>query len=175
MVNFKAVAGGISIAVLSATLAFAADPIPPGDDGFTKYGDAEGWNVFVDNERGSCLIERVDEAGNIVQMGLTKDHAFGYLGVFSKGDTGIKKGKETEIFLDIDGVLFSSTSTGLKGNITKGYSGGYVLANNPVFIDAVKTKHVMTVFPKKAAAFKVDLHGTYKAMDMARKCNAEQG
>jgi len=175
MFNFKAIAGGISIAAISATLAFAADPIAPGDDGFTNYGEAEGWNVFVDNERGSCLIERIDGADNIVQMGLTKDHSFGYLGVFSKGDTGIKKGKKSEIFLDIDGVLFSSMSTGLKGNITEGYSGGYILANNPVFIDAVKTKYVMTVFPKQAAAFTVDLHGTYKAMDLARKCNAEQG
>jgi len=175
MLNFKTVATGAAIAALSATMAFASDSAGPGDAGFTKYGAVEGWNVFVDNEKKSCLIERVDPAGTVVQMGLTKDHKFGYVGVFSTGDTGVKKGKKSEIFLDIDGQLFSSTATGLKGNITEGYTGGYILANNPVFIDAVKTKYIMTVFPDKTAAFKVDLHGTYKAMDMARKCNGEQG
>lgn len=175
MTSFKAILGGVAGAALSATIAMAADPVPPGNDGFTKYGEVEGWNVFIDNEKKSCLIERIDEAGNVVQMGLTKDHQFGYVGVFSKGDTGIKKGKESEIFLDIDGVLFSSTSTGMKGNITDGYSGGYILANNPVFIDALAKKYIMTVFPNKKAAFEVDLKGTYKAMDAARKCNSEQG
>ena len=175
MFNVKTMISGLAVSLVSATLAMAADPVPPGDDGFTKYGEAEGWNVFVDNEKKSCLIERVDEAGNVVQMGLTKDHNFGYVGVFSKGDTGVKRGEESEIFLDIDGVLFSSTATGMKGNITEGYSGGYILANNPVFIDAVAKKYVMTVFPGEQAAFTVDLKGTYKAMDMARKCNSEQG
>jgi hypothetical protein len=142
--------------------------------GFANYGAVEGWNVFVDNDKKPCLIERVDDAGNVVQMGLTADSKFGYLGVFSKGNTGVKKGAKEEIFLDIDGELFSSASTGMKGNITEGYSGGYILANNQVFIDAVKTKYIMTVFPKEDAMFTVDLHGTYKAMDMARKCNREQ-
>lgn len=175
MVNLKAIAYGATAAVFSATIAMAADPVPPGDDGFSSYGAVEGWNVFVDNEKKSCLIERVEEGKSIVQMGLTADAKFGYLGVFTAGDAGIKKGEKSEIFIDIDGVLFSSTSTGMKGNITEGYSGGYILANNPIFIEAVAKKYMMTVFPGKAGAFQVDLKGTYKAMEMARKCNSEQG
>lgn len=174
MFNLRSILGGAAIAAVSATFAMA-ETAGPGTAGFTKYDVVEGWNVFVDNEKKSCLIERTDAAGNVVQMGLTKDQQFGYVGVFSKGDTGIKKGKKSEIFLDIDGVLFSSEATGMKGNVTKGYSGGYILANNPVFIDALATKYVMTVFPKQDAVFTVDLHGTYKAMEMARKCNGEQG
>ena len=175
MVNFKTLTCGAAIAVFSATIAMASDPVPPGDDGFTNYGAVEGWNVFVDNEKKSCLIERADEGKSIVQMGLTADSEFGYLGVFTTGDVGIKKNEKSEIFIDIDGVLFSSTSTGMKGNITEGYSGGYILANNPVFIEAIAKKYVMTVFPGKVGAFQVDLKGTYKAMEMARKCNSEQG
>jgi len=167
---------GATIAMVAATMAFSGqDAVPPGDDGFTKYGEVEGWTVYIDVERGSCLIERVDEAENIVQMGLTKDKNFGYLGVFTKADIGIKKGKKEKIYLDIDGTLFVSESTGMKGNISKGYSGGYVLANNPVFIDAIANKYTMIVFPRKQGAFTVDLAGTKKAMAEARKCNAEQG
>lgn len=177
MLGFKTIAGGISIAAITATLAMAADSdaVLPGSGGFTKYGEVEGWTVYVDIERKSCLIEAVDAAENVVQMGLTRDHSFGYLGVFSKGDTGVKKGKKSDIFIDIDGELFKSESTGIKGNITKGYSGGYILANNPAFIDAVAKKYTMTVFPDRDGAFVVDLTGTLKAMEMARKCNAEQG
>lgn len=169
MSRFKTVSCVAAVAAISATCAFAQ----PGDAGFTKYGEVEGWNVYVDNEKKSCLIERAGD-DNVVQMGLTKDHQFGYLGVFAKGDTGVKKGSKEEIFIDIDGTLFSSTATGMKGNITKGYSGGYILANNPVFIDAVATKYTMTVFPEKEGMFTVDLKGTYKAMEAARKCNNEQ-
>jgi len=161
-------AGSLMIAAISAT-AVAAET-------FTKYGAVEGWNVFVDNEKGTCLIERVDGSGNIVQMGLTKaDHSIGYLGVFTKADLGIKKGKKEDIFVDIDGTLYSSTSTGLKGNITEGYQGGYIRANNPQFISDLAKKYTMTVFPETEGMFVVDLKGTYKAMEMGRKCNAEQG
>lgn len=176
MNKLRAMTGGLLIAAVSATMAMAADKaVPPGSDGFTKYGSVEGWNIFIDNERGSCLIEKIDEAGNVVQMGLTKDHEFGYVGVFTKADLGIKKGKKEKIYLDLDGNLYWSTATDMKGNITEGYQGGYILANNPDFISDLAKKHVMTVFPKKEAAFTVDLTGTYKAIAEARKCNAEQG
>jgi len=168
MCNSKAIAVGLLIAAVSASGAVA--------ETFTKYGAVEGWNVFVDNEKGTCLIERIDESSNVVQMGLTKkDHGLGYLGVFTKADLGIKKGDKAEIFVDIDGTLYSSTSTSMKGNITEGYSGGYILANNPQFTSDLAKKYTMTVFPETMGAFTVDLKGTYKAMEMGRKCNAEQG
>lgn len=175
MRNLKMFLGGLSIAAVSATAGMAADAVPPGSDGFTKHSEVEGWTVYIDNERNSCLIERVDEAGNVVQMGLTKDHEFGYLGVFTKADIGIKKGKKEKVYIDIDGTLYWSEATDMKGNITDGYSGGYILANNPAFIDDIAKKYTMTVFPKKEGAFVVDLKGTYKAIEAARKCNAEQG
>lgn len=38
-------------------------------------------------------------------------------------------------------------------NITQIYCAGCIPANNPVFIDAIKTKYVMNVFPRQKAAF----------------------
>ena len=40
-------------------------------DDFALYGEVEGWKVYVDNEKHSCLIEAVDAQENVVQMGLT--------------------------------------------------------------------------------------------------------
>ena len=175
MPNFKTITSGVAAAVISATMAMAGgDAVPPGDDGFTKVGEVEGWGLFVDNQRKTCMIERMDEAENIVQMGLTADREFGYLGVFTKADIGIRKGKKEKIYIDIDGTLYWSESTGMKGNITEGYSGGYILANNPQFINDVANKYTMTVFPRKQSAFVVDLAGTKKAIAAARECTEEQ-
>lgn len=174
MIKLKTALSVSAIAVGLATGAMAEDVVAPGSDGFTKYGEVEGWNVYVDIERKSCLIENVDAAANVVQMGLTADHSVGYLGVFSKNEAGVRKGQKEEVIISIDGNVYSSKATGMKGNITEGYSGGYILANNPAFISDLAKKYTMTVFPETEAAFVVDLTGTYKAMEMGRKCNAEQ-
>ncbi len=174
MKTFKSLAAVAAILTVSGASAFADNAVLPGDGTFTKYGDVEGWTVYVDVERKSCLIERMDAQANVVQMGLTSDHKLGYLGVFSKtADLG--SGRKEDVFVDLDGTMYSSKATKMKKNITEGYTGGYILANNPQFIEDLAKKYTMTVFPKKEQSFEVDLAGTYKAMEMARTCNAEQG
>ena len=56
----------------------------------------------------------------------------------------------------------------------RGYSGGYVLTDDPKVFDDIANAYTMTVFPEKEYAFIVDLSGTKKALELARKCNAEQ-
>ena len=60
-------------ALFAASATFAANPIPGAEDGFTRYSTVEGWNVFSDAESEACFIERADEGGNVVQVGLTKN------------------------------------------------------------------------------------------------------
>lgn len=160
--------------VLTATSAFASDNVLPGNDGFTKWGEAEGWTVFVDNERKSCLIERMDANENVVQVGLTKDKKYGYVGVFTKADIGLKSGKEKMILL-LDDVLYEGKAHKKTKHLTEGYTGGYILANNPEFVSDFENKYEMVVFPKKEFAFVVSLAGTKKAVEAARTCIQEQG
>lgn len=167
MFNSKTVAAGALVAAVAATSATATEK-------FLKYGEAEGWNVYIDTEKQSCLIERIDEAENVVQMGLTTDRGVAYVGVFVKGATGIKDGEKEAVAIAIDGTLYIGKATGMRGSITKGYSGGYVLSDDPKFIDDIARKEVMTVFPQKEYVFSVSLKGTYKAIEMARQCNKEQ-
>lgn len=155
-----------SLAVAAAFVSTAAVA-----DTFEKYGEVEGWTIYIDNEKQSCLIEAVDDAENVVQMGLTTDRGVAYVGVFVKGKTKIKKGGKEAVVISLDGNLYMGEATGMRGNITKGYSGGYVLSDDPQFVDDVARKHVMTVFPEKEYAFEVNLKGTYKAIEEARECN----
>ncbi|WP_170353103.1 MULTISPECIES: hypothetical protein [Ruegeria] len=157
---------GTAIGLLASTAVSA--------DTFLRYGEVEGWKVFIDQDKKSCLIEAIDDSENVVQMGLTEDRGVGYVGVFTKEKTDIKRGDTEAVAILLGDNLYIGEATGMKGNITKGYSGGYVLSNDPQFAEDIAKQKVMLVFPEKEFAFTVDLTGTYKAMEMARKCNEEQ-
>ena len=156
-------------AVSAALMATAAAA-----DTFTKYGDVEGWNIYVDVERKSCIVESIDANENVVQMGLTKDRGVGYLGVFTKAETGIVRDETDEVIILIGDNIYVGEAKGMRGNITKGYSGGYVLSDDPQFATDIAQQYEMVVFPETQDAFVINLDGTKKALEMARECNAAQ-
>ncbi len=172
--TFKTLTAATLIALGTAGLVNAQSAIPPGDDGFTGYGTVEGWNIFVDNACKTCLIETIDPVGNVVQMGLTEDRGMGYVGVFTKADIGAKKGKTEEVAILIGENMYIGESTQMKGNITDGYSSGYVLSDNPQFVQDLANQYEMVVFPEQDYAFTVNLDGTKKAIEAAAACNQEQ-
>lgn len=167
MFKFKAFSAGVLMAALTATGAAAETP-------FVNYGEVEGWVVFADTAKKSCLIEKTDKLGHVVQMGLTEDRGVGYVGVFTTAETDIKRDDTQAVLISLDGNLYAGEAKGMRGNITKGYTGGYVLSDDPQFVDDLAHKHVMEVFPEKNYGFSVNLAGTYKAIEMARACNQEQ-
>ncbi|MBO9450331.1 hypothetical protein J7426_08705 [Tropicibacter sp. R16_0] len=152
--------------VLAATTAQA--------EKFEPYGAVEGWNIYADTEKKSCMIESKDDFGNVVQMGLTADRGVAYIGVFTQAETNIKKGDKEAVAIVLGDKIYVGEATGMRGNITKGYSGGYVLTDDPAVIEAVAKEYVMSVFPEKEYGFVVNLKGTYKAIEAAAKCNQEQ-
>ena len=156
----------LSVAVLAGTA--------NAEEKFLKYGEVEGWKVFIDQDKKSCLLEAIDEAENVVQMGLTQDRGVGYLGVFTQGETTIKADETEAVAIMIGDNLYIGDATCMRGNITQGYSGGYVLSDDPQFAKDVAQQYEMIVFPEKEYAFVVDLTGTKKAMEMARECNQKQ-
>ena len=173
MRNLMRLIAATSVALSSAMAAYAESPLPKASDVLVRYGDdIEGWTVYANQTRGDCLIVRDSigpDAAGAVQMGVTpNDREVGYLGVFTKKDIGIKPGTESPIFVSIDGKLYGGvvTSADAKG----GYSGGYILTDDPNFKRDVAKKYTMVVFPETIGAFEVDLKGTFKAMAMGRKC-----
>ena len=173
MRNLMRLIAATSVALSSAMAAYAESPLPKASDVLVRYGDdIEGWTVYANQTRGDCLIVRDSigpDAAGAVQMGVTpNDREVGYLGVFTKKDIGIKPGTESPIFVSIDGKLYGGevTSADAKG----GYSGGYIMTDDPNFKRDVAKKYTMVVFPETIGAFEVDLKGTFKAMAKGRKC-----
>ncbi len=165
MRTFRSIALGLLI-TSSATAALA--------EKFIGYGAVEGWNVYVDTEKKSCMVETKDDMDNVIQMGLTKDRGIGYVGVFTKAETDIRTGQKSEVAILLGENIYIGQATGMRGNITKGYSGGYVLTDEPAVFEDIAKEQTMIVFPEKSYSFFVDLTGTYKALELAQKCNEEQ-
>ncbi|TCK99444.1 hypothetical protein BXY66_3948 [Shimia isoporae] len=160
-------------ALLSAA-ALATTAAPAFAEKFIGYGAIEGWNVYVDTEKGTCMIESKDDFDNVVQMGLTEERDVAYIGVFTKEKTNIQRGSKEDVAILIGPNLYFGEATGMRGNITKGYSGGYVLTDDPQVIEDIAKEYIMTVFPEEEFSFSVNLAGTYKALELAKKCNEEQ-
>lgn len=129
-------------------------------------GDAAG---LAESTR-LCRSASDSNGPNSVQMGVTANHEVGYLGVFMKEDIGLQNGNKSEIFVSIGGHLYESVATSTSGELKGGYSGGYILTDDPNFKRDVAKKYEMIVFPETEGTFVVDLKGTFKAMAMGRKC-----
>lgn len=163
------------LATLAAPAAHAQDTggvLPTSEAVFLKWGETEGWTIYMDGGRNTCLIERMDAAENVIQMGLTKDHDHAYVGIFTKADIGIKKGDET-VYIALHDAVYEGKATKLTQHLPKGYTGGYVLTDNPDFVADVQKSYEMIIFPQQDYALAVDLTGSLKAIEAARKCNAE--
>jgi len=174
MRNFMSLIAATSVALSSTIAAYAQDqnPLPKASDVLVRYGpDIEGWTVYANQTRGDCLIvhDYGPDAMGAVQMGVTpNDKEIGYLGVFTKADIGLQSGTQSPIVVSIGGKLYSGVST--TADAKGGYSGGYILTDDPKFKRDVAKKYNMTVFPDTKGAFVVDLKGTFKAMAVGRKC-----
>jgi hypothetical protein len=174
MRKFMTLILAITAALSSAIAAYAQDqnPLPKSTDELVRFGkDIEGWTIYANKTRGDCLIVRQD-GPSAVQMGVTpNDQEVGYLGVFTKLDIGLKNGTKSEIYVAIGGNLYEGVATTAAGGELKdGYSGGYILTDDPKFKRAVAKQYEMTVFPETEGAFVVDLKGTFRAMAAGRKC-----
>lgn len=159
---------------LALTLSLALAATSAAADKFVGYGTVEGWNVYVDTEKNTCMVETKDDFDNVVQMGLNEARDIGYIGIFTKAKTNIQRDFKSGVALLIGDNLYLGEVTGMRGNITKDYSGGYVVTDDPEVFKDIAKSHTMTVFPEKEFSFLVDLTGTHKALEMARACLAEQ-
>lgn len=153
-----------AVIALGATVASAQSK-------FEEAGTVEGWNIWKDLNSSTCFIERQD-GPNVVQMGLTTDHALGYVGVFTTNETDIVNGEIQELQIIIGDNYYKGESKSKKGNLSNNFAGGYFLAErNSQLVEDLAKQYTMTVFPGKEYAFIINLDGTLKAMAAGKECN----
>ena len=172
----------MSCAALAAIVAFGPVPaamaqdgqaLPLATDTFAPYGPFGGWNVFVNETRGTCFAERPSET-SVLQMGITEPAIFAYLGVFTQAPTEVESGKVEPVELLIGERRFVGEVTEAAGNIPGGFSGGYIVSRDLGLIEALGAGTSMTATVGSRPPVEIDLTGTGDAITAVRACNAAQ-
>lgn len=171
--NFKLVSG-LALCAALATPAFASDTsypeaevLPEASDVVENYRKAGDWAIFANLTRKTCYMERTDDAGGAVQMGLTKSGDYGYIGMFIKG-AEVEEGVR-DIALSVNGNVYVGEGTAAT-HLEGGYQGGYVLSNNPDLRRDLEKADEMYAFPDAPYMVTVDLEGARNAIYEVRKC-----
>ena len=163
----------LALALLAGSIAHATDVsdiVPAAGDKLKLFKQVGEWSVYADANRGSCLMERSDDVGNAMQLGLVKDQSATYVGVFTQAD--VKVDPSQPIAIVVDGAVFTGESHGIRsGQLSGKWSGGYVLSQDPDFVTAIAEGRELVAFPENPGLFVVDLTGTKRAIDEVRKCH----
>lgn len=154
-------------------LAQDGQALPSATDTFVPYGPFGGWNVFVNETRGTCFAERVLET-SVLQMGITEPAIFAYLGIFTQAPTEAESGRVEQVELLIGERRFVGEVTEAAGNIPGGFSGGYIVSQDLGFIEALGAGSSMTATVGDRPPLEIDLTGTAEAIEAVRACNAAQ-
>ncbi len=171
-------AGSLVLSFALATMAMASDEeaypeaevLPEASDEIEKYRNAGDWSIYRNMTRGSCFMTRTDDYGGAVQMGLTKDGNYGYVGVFVKG-AEVEEGVKDIAIVVNDNIYVgeSSSATHIEGD----YQGGYILSNNKQLRLDLEKADEMIAFPDAPYMVTVDLKGSRNAIFEVRKCTEE--
>ena len=142
--------------------------------GLIDKGFVAGWNVMVDPDMGNgCLIQTVYQDYSVVRIGFDATNNRGYFVVFNKAWRDVKKGKTYDITFDLDGEKFNATATGFVLNKVPGAG---VFFDDRNFVHAIAKRKVLTVYGQTGQeVMAIDLKGSGKAIDYARKCQDQQG
>ncbi len=175
MTNLKTLSffGAMAIGAIVIGNGASADVLHPGNGEFTNKGAVGPWTIYADHDRGSCLIEGVDPAGFVVQMGLTDNEKVAYVGVFSKTYFEDAGNSKSDISITVNGRAYTGEMTEMRRKLEDGYRGGYVLANNPDFVRDIQKGHHMMAKPEKGTGVIINLDGTYNAIEAAKDCTSK--
>jgi hypothetical protein len=171
MKNFRIALAALAVACAAPLSAATDDVLPSGGDNISKFRDAGAWSIYKNETRGSCFGSYKSTNGEIVQFGFTKNEALGYLGLFAQGAAA---GTEnTDVAFIANGNLYTGTATGTGHALEGGYSGGYVLVNNPSFAKDIEIGKELVAFPDTPNTYIIDMSGASNALYEVRKCTAE--
>ncbi|WP_299848814.1 hypothetical protein [uncultured Roseovarius sp.] len=158
-------------AALIAAPAFAGEEsvLPASGDEIEKYRNAGDWTIYKNMTQQSCFTVKAGET-TAVQLGLTKDKQFGYIGVFMKGADVAEENQAVAVAVN-DNIYVGEA--GSATHLTDDYKGGYVLANDKQLRLDLEKAAELIAFPESANVVTVDLKGSGNAIYEARKCNDE--
>lgn len=160
-------------AVIVTAVSAHGQALQSATDVFAPYGPFGGWNVFINETRGSCFAELVSET-SVLQMGITDPAVFGYIGVFTQAPTDLESGRVESVTLVIGERQFVGEVTEASGNIPGGFSGGYIVSRDAGLLEALAQGTTMSATIGNRETVEIGLGGTAVAIEAMQACNAAQ-
>ncbi|MFC3613210.1 hypothetical protein ACFORG_05505 [Lutimaribacter marinistellae] len=153
-----------------SVLAMLIGPLPALAQ-LVDMGFVNGWNIMKDPSLGNgCLIQTVYEDKSLVRIGYDGENNRGYFTVFNKNWGQVEAGKSYPVSFSLDDQKFDVTAIGFEQN---GVPGGTVFFTDRAFVDSIAQARNMVVRnPQGAQVMAIDLSGSAKALDYARRCQA---
>lgn len=161
-----------SLVVLATALVLAAGASRAQD--LIDKGMVHGWNLMVDPAFGNgCLIQTVYQDLSVVRLGFDATEKRGYFAVFNRNWGEIEPGQTYNIRFALDGQNFDAFATGFRH---EKIPAAVVFFTDPGFVHAIAQHRDMTVYGQTGQeVMAIDLAGTSKALEYARKCQDEMG
>lgn len=147
-----------------------AEVLPEASDEIRRYRKAGDWVIYENLTRSTCFMTRNYENGGAVQMGLTKDGKYGYIGVFVKGAEVEEEIEDVTVL--VNGNLYTGKgypAVHLEGD----FQGGYLLANNTRLRYDLGKGEELIAYPDQGYGVTFDLKAAGNAIFEVRKCTEE--
>ncbi len=158
-------ARSLSIAALFATPAMAQE--------LEQWGASEYWDVMIDPTLGDgCLIQSEFTDGSVVRIGFDRNEGMGYVTAFNDAWGDIEEGTMYPVLFDLDGQEYDAEAKGMYLNDVPGAD---IMFDEEDFLFDIAQKQTMTLYNESGEVMKIDLTGTYQALEAAIECQEEQG
>jgi hypothetical protein len=129
---------------------------------------------MIDVARGTCLIERSGIDNNVIQMGLTRDGSYGYIGLFTQNGAVLADGELRPVSIELGDNVYGGSVVGVEGRLRGGFAGGYVLTEDVEFFEDIAREFEMVIRVAGMDPITISLSGTLRALEAARSCLEEQ-
>ncbi|MBB95070.1 MAG: hypothetical protein CML68_10755 [Rhodobacteraceae bacterium] len=163
-----------AVAALAASVALAEDAkLPAEGDAVYPYGHSGAWYVFADTTGGTCMTEKVDDAGNVVQIGMTKDGEHAYLAVYALIPEDLREKRE-KITITAGDMTHTGRISRWKRHNADAYSGGVLTSDTFDFAAQAETVTEIITFPNEQIEITISLEGSAEAITLTKECIAAQ-
>lgn len=155
----------LGVTVLCATPALS--------QGLKPWGSSDYWDVLIDPSLGNgCLIQSEFTDGTVIRIGFDQSEGVGYVTAFNTAWGDIEEGEIYPVLFDLDGEEYDANAIGMYLN---GVPGADILFDNADFLFDIAQRQTMTLYNENGEVMRIDLTGTYLALEAALTCQDEQG
>jgi len=141
-------------------------------DDLRPWGQSGDWSILVDPNVGNgCLIQKDFDEGFRMRLGYVPDRQGGFFALLSEEWGHVEPGNTGVIRFISDQDKFAGEAEGIEDGTMRG---GWAFFNNPEFTEELTRRQFITVLGPRGGELTIDLTGSARAIQEARRCQTEQ-